>query len=318
LERAEAALEGASPKAPREKALFVGSAHHVANVRFLLGSPARAAAIHERCLRTIAGLDLAQPEAALRCSYGSVLLDMGRLREAHAELEGALGAAKRIGDRRTVCRARERMAESHLRRGDLKRALPIVEVCLEEAGAAEHEWASANGLRMLGRIHLKAGLLAEAGRALTRALDLHVSSEDRAGAAMTRVWLARLRAAEGKLAEAVALAEAARADARRHGMAHAEGLAALALAEAKLLESPPAALGLLEAAAGLFRAGGYLYDLCEARLSQARAALVLDRADAAVAALSEVAPAIEQVGAAEQRAELARLQAALAGAPVGG
>src|SRR5262249_23318705 len=158
----------------------------------------------------------------------------------------SLKAAREIGDRRTLCRARERLGEYHLRHGDLKSALQITQVGLQDAEAIHNASATANGLRTLGRIYLRAGQQDAAGSVLEKALGIHVEPAHPVGTPLSRIALVRLRMEENDFSRALELLTTAGEEAGRHELALADGLSRLLRAEAEYFFSKEVRADLIQ------------------------------------------------------------------------
>ncbi len=309
LERAEEALRGSFPARPREMALAAGAMHHVANLHHQLGHLSRALEVYQGQLALVAGAGLPQAEAATRCSLGAVLLDLGRHREAAEQLSIALAAAKKIGDRRTLCKARERLAEYHLRHGDLKSALQIAQVGLQDAEAIHHPCATASSLLALGRIYLRAGQVDDAAHVTEMALELHLEAVDPIGAPLSRLQLARVRIDQGQVQEARAHAEKAESEARRHGFVLARWLAALLQAEIAFLEDGRHETELVDAAEQAFQVSGHANETCELRLLAVRFAIDAGKHEYGAGILEKSAEILAAAGSHENQARARLLQA---------
>jgi serine/threonine protein kinase/tetratricopeptide (TPR) repeat protein len=313
-ERAEGLLaavldEGGPPLDARAKATVIASMNHLANLYQHLGRPARAIELHQRSLALLAGLGLDQAEAASRSALGSVLLDTGQHAAAEGHLSAALETARRIGDRRTAARARERLGLYHFYYGDLKRALAITKQGLEDARTIKHLPAMANSLRLLGRIYLRANQEEDATEVLQRALAIQRDTGDSVESSMTRIHLARRFVVEGKILRAVQHLKDAEKDAERCALASA--LHKLASAEVALSSSGVLDGGLVAAARETLRDSGYPRELLDAEILVVRGSLAAGDAEGASAALSRLNASLLAVGTTEQSAEVSYLRARL-------
>ncbi len=308
-DRAEKTLRACSPKSPKERALAAGAANLIASFHHQLGHLTQAHETYSLQLRFLEGLGSLQAEAATRSSLGWLLLDLGEADQALKELTRSLDLARQAGDRRTMCRARERLGEYHLRHGDIKSALLATQTGLQDAETLQSRPAQANALRTLARIYLRAGQDADAARAAREALELHMEQKDLLGIPISRIELARVHLAQGEPAEAREQAEAARVEARSSGLALAEGLALLVLAEAAAKKDDRPEESLLEAASEIFRACGYKHELCE---TQAVACMhALGGGDLALASkiLESLGPWAGSSGSQEQRLRVQLMEA---------
>jgi tetratricopeptide (TPR) repeat protein len=300
--RAEKALQAGWTSDARRKTLAVGALNHLANLHHQLGRLSLAVEMYERNLTLLHELKLPQAEAATRCSLGSVLLDAGNPSRAFEELGLALKTAREIGDRRTLCRARERLGEYHLRHGDLKSALQITQVGLQDAESIRNSSATANSLRTLGRIYLRAGQHDAAGGVLAKALKMHVETCDPIGTPLSRIALARLRLEEEDVPQALEHLTRASEEAQHHELTLARGLSSLLRAEAEYLVSRQAPAELIQAAEESFRSSGFLSELCETVLFSARIALERGEIRPASEKLAQIEPTLQRAGSIEQRA----------------
>jgi len=189
-----------------------------------------------------------------------------------------------------------------LRHGDLKSALQITQVGLQDAEAIHNSSAMANGLRTLGRIYLRAGQFDAAGSILEKALKIHSETLDPVGAPMSRIALVRLRMEENDFSRALELLTDASEEASRHQLALADGLSRLLRAEAEYFLSKEVRADLIEAAEEIFRSSGYVLELCETALFFAQ--ISIDREDSQLASkkLRQIKPTLESGGSLEQRA----------------
>ncbi|HVR76385.1 MAG TPA: protein kinase [Planctomycetota bacterium] len=309
LEKAENALKSCAPSDPPQKALVAGAANHVANLHYQLGHLSVAAEIYEKNLDVLSGLALAQAEAATRCSYGGVLLDSGRPEEALGQLTMALKIAKDLSDQRTLCRTRERLAEYHLKYGEVRTAFRIARLGLEEAEMLKNPAARANSLRALGRIHFRAAQWSEAASLFEEALETHVAGLDRVGVPLVHTYLARYKLEVGMVSEALAHAATAREDAQRFGLSLVEGLSLLLSAQGTFLESGQIDSELLDAAERMFEVSGFRGEVCETRLVRARLLIATGDAAGAESALGLLAPLLETSGYVEQKGMARYVQA---------
>lgn len=301
LARAERVLETIAPGDLRQKALSASSAHFLASLHHSLGRLSKAEDTYRRIFVLTSDPKLLQAKGATHASYGGLLLDAGKPQAALMHLEAALKIAKQLGDRRSLCRTRERMGEYHLLHGDLKSAFQVVELGLEAATAVRHAAASASCLKTLGRIYLRAGLIDESSRTLEQALDLHRSAGDIIGVTFTRLYLARLRIVQARLDEALEEAETAGLDAARFDLAMAKGMALLLAVEARFLQSREVNLPALQEAKTLFQSSGFPGLFCEARLLEARMVIAAGQPELGLQKLSEIEVVLEASGSQEQR-----------------
>ncbi len=218
LEIARDLLAACAPTNPKEKGLAISGRNWIASLHHQWWDLEEAESLHRENLAALEGLDMAQAEASCLCSLGGVLLDQSRPGDAVEALESALATAKSIGDRRTLCRTRERLGEYHFLYGKLKTALQVTQVGLEDAESIGHAVASASLLRLLGRIHGRAGQIDEAVSVLKRAAALHRGHNDCHGAPFTRLELARAHLFAEAFDLAKSHADQALEVAQKHGL----------------------------------------------------------------------------------------------------
>ena len=192
IEAAEELLSSSISAETLRSPQLIGAHNQLSQLHHNLGNLPRAEELQRANVDVLETLDLPQALAACRCALGAVLLDTGRRDEAAVLLSSALETAKELGDRRTLCRARERLGEYYFHYGEIKRALQLTQVGLEDAELIQHRSASANSLRLLGKIYIRAGQIGEATAALKRAAALNVEAGDAVGEAMTRLAMAQL------------------------------------------------------------------------------------------------------------------------------
>jgi len=309
LQQAEAGLASGIPVETKEKVLLLGAANHVAALQHQLGRLSRAAETYGLQLRLLEGLNLPQAEAATRCSLGSVFLDRGARDDSFLQLSQALTLAKQIGDRRTLCRARERLGEHHFRYGEAKSALLITQVGLQDAQALRHPTARANALRTLARIYHRAEQDRDALRVSREALEAHVKARDPLGVPLARVQLARLLAETRQFRESAQQTDEARAEAARHCLPLPQGLCHLLQAELAGTLSGRIDVRAVASACEIFQTSGYAHELCEARLLSVRAAIEEGDFFRGAQLLDAVRDIIAQSGSREHLARVRMLEA---------
>ncbi len=308
-ERAEKTLSILPVARGPQMAPVINARNLLANLRCQRGEFSLAEENYRRNLELLSGMNSAQAEAATHCSYGSLLLDSGRVGEAREHLSRALETAKQIGDRRTLSRARERLGQYHLLYGDLKRALQITEVALQDAEAIHHPAATAGSLCMLGRIHLRAGQFPSAAETFARALELYRGAADPIGTPAALLDLARLSIAEGNLREARRQVAEGGGEADRHGLILVRAAARLLEAEVLSAKSGAADPSGLEEAAEAFRSAGATLGLLEAELFSVQAAIQSGEFDDAAADLLRIDGTLKASGSREQVARARYLKA---------
>ncbi len=308
LGRAEKLLSSYIPGNPREKALLASAANQVASLHHQMGHLKKAHDIYLQQLGFIEELGAIQAEAATLSAIGGLFLDLGEPSRALENLTRSLDLSKRAGDRRTLCKARDRLGEYHLRHGDVRSALLAAQAGLQDAETLRSPSARANALRTLGRIYLRAGQDADAEQVTREALDLHLTQGDTLGVPFSRVELARVLLSRGETGPARDQASRAKEEAQRIGIALAEGLALLLLAEVAARESDEAEDSLLASASEIFETSGYRYELCESRAWRCLRALTQGKVALATRVLETLAPCVATSGSEEHRLCLRLMQ----------
>jgi serine/threonine protein kinase/tetratricopeptide (TPR) repeat protein len=288
LGRTRSTLPTLSCTEPRDRMLLVGSINHLASFLHCRGELAEAAALYQRNLESLAGLDQRQAECATRCALGGVLLDMGRSREAAENLERGLGSAKEIGDRRTLSKARERYGDYLLRFGRYRRALQVTQAALQDAEALRNPTAIANSLRTLGRIFRFANELDDAHGVLVRAANLQNESRDVMSAVLCRIELASLYLERGDAESSKRLLADCEREARRHRLPFLQAQASLWLFAAQWKERRHYNETLIEFARSTLSSRGYALDYLELLRVQTEVAIESGRASLADALLAEM------------------------------
>jgi class 3 adenylate cyclase/tetratricopeptide (TPR) repeat protein len=167
------------------------------------------------------------------------LVELGLFNEAIEHAKEALRIAEGANHASSLVSAHMGLGRAHLRRGDLERAVPVLERGLELARLWNVRLVLAFLTDSLGLAYALAGRTAEAFPLLQEALDLHVTMRGTTTQSARLVSLAQAHLLAGNAAEAVSLASRALELAERHGergyLAYARGT----LAEASMgLGSP--------------------------------------------------------------------------------
>ncbi len=294
---------------PREKAILVGTQNYLANLYHQLGKLDRCIWLHRANLAMLEDLDSEQALASCLCSLGSALLDVGSHEEAHDLLQRALDKGKSIGDRRTLCRAREKLGEYHFLYGDLKTALQMTQVGLQDARNIHHLSATANSLRMLGRIYQRAGQPEDAQEVLNRAVSLHRDTGDVMGAPLSRICLARLHLAQSRPDLAEKELKEAQSVIEEYDLAFARGHYQLHLLEARLADTGELDITLVDRARSALEEGGFRRDLCDLELIACRGALESGDIARAKMTLNDLREPLAEFGSVEQKTEAAYVEA---------
>jgi tetratricopeptide (TPR) repeat protein len=109
---------------------------------------------------------------------------------------------KEIGDRRVLCKARDRLGDYHLRFGRLREALLAAQVGLEDAEKLKNPTATANSLQTLGRIYLTTDQIEDARGVFQKAVELRGEGVEVLSRELGRVHLIRLLIEEGQSQQA--------------------------------------------------------------------------------------------------------------------
>ena len=250
-----------------------------------------------------------QAQAATHASLAGVLIEAGRHETAAVHLKKACDLGKEIGDRRTLCRAREHLGLYHFLYGDLRSALHITQMGLEDAQAINNLPAMANNLRLLARIYYRAGQQEDARPVLERALALYRETTDVLGSALAHLFLARQLIAEGSSLRAGQQLQAASEQSASHPSPLLRGLEKLVRAEFMLATEQSLDAQLAEGAAQIFRDCEYRRELCDVELLRARAALQESDVEKAEPILERLTSLLEKPGSKEQKAERSFLAA---------
>lgn len=144
-------------------------------------------------------------------ALGFALVEDGEPAAAVPWLEKSSGMLYRFGVLRTAGWMQGYLAEARLGAGDLDGAGTDASAALATSRITGHLWTAGRALRATGRIAVAAGRLPAAREALTEALRTFEGFGGRLDAAIVRVDLAGLAAAEGRPDEAARHADAARA-----------------------------------------------------------------------------------------------------------
>ena len=303
-ESREELLQQGWPSEPRQVAAIVAASNHLANTLQYLGELQRAEELHRESLEALEKTDMRQALAATHCALGTVLLDRSVPPEAVSHLETAVEIGKEIGDRRTLCRARERLGEYHFLYGDLKQALHIVELGLEDAQSLRHLSATALLLRLLGRIYRHAGQYDDADEVQEKALAIQRDTADIAGTCKTRLDIARRLIAEGRLEAARTHLDMGAMDSEQLDSPLLTGLLWLARIELALAAGQAVEATLTTQTHAALQRAGFAREAADVPLLLCRAELERGDTGAARAALEQFGDKFLTLGATnEQRAE---------------
>ena len=299
----EQVLANLSPDDRRGSAICVASISHLANLLQHLGHLERAAALHRRNVELLATLELRQAVAATRCSLGAVELERARKEASLANLEHARELAKEIGDRRTICRARERLGEYHYHYGSLKNALHVTQLGLEDARQLHNLPATASALRQLGRIYFRAGQTEDARSVQQKALVILRDTDDVLGSCYGRLEVARETLSEYKARGVDELLAEIAGDVSALDLPFPRAMLALLRAEAQLLQSGNPDHALLEEARQIFASSGFARDVIDVHLLECRGACLASSSSDALSILDEIAEPLTAIGSNAQWAE---------------
>ncbi|NLF04113.1 MAG: tetratricopeptide repeat protein, partial [Actinomycetales bacterium] len=199
-------------------------------------------------------LDAAEPVDAIRIllNRGTLLLELGRLDDARADLRASAERSEAAGDALRVFKARHNLGYAHFLAGDLPAAL----AAMAEAARVEQGASPAVALLDRAQVLVDAGLVAEADQLLAEAAELFEASRLEHDLAQVELTRARCALLVREPDNALRWARAARARfaARGNGpwLARAE-LAECQALLAGLLDAPdraPDALAEVAAQAG--------------------------------------------------------------------
>jgi tetratricopeptide (TPR) repeat protein len=119
--------------------------------------------------------------------------------------EQAYRLFEEIGYTLTTYRAHLYIASAHYMRGDNARVVELTQPAYDAAHAYQDGWLEGWAAQLLGRVALHDGDLPRAEHYLTRAHDLRQESGELQNQISDLVWLGRLRLAQGRPADALAL-----------------------------------------------------------------------------------------------------------------
>src|SRR5690554_1993946 len=139
----------------------------------------------------VARLDAAEPVDACRIllNRGSLLLELGRLDAARADLQASAERAEQAGDALRVFKARHNLGYAHFLAGDLPAAL----AAMADAASVEHGASPAVALLDRAQVLVDAGLVAEADQLLAEAASIFAA--ERLEHDLAHVELTRARCA---------------------------------------------------------------------------------------------------------------------------
>ena len=195
------------------------------------------------------------------------------------------------------------MGEYHFLHGDIKNALQITQISLQDAKSINHLSANANNQRMLGRIYMRANQMEDALDSLKMAVSVHRYSGDVIGGPLSRIFLAKLYLRSGDPEPALNHLSEAIHRAEKFGLVVATGLARLSIAEAKMQSTGILEVDQLEKAWNHLQAAGYLRGLCDVHLLRIQSSVATGEFDAARQNLATLKERIGAVGSNEQKAE---------------
>lgn len=292
LDEVSAAISsGAPPPGEKERALWLSSRSHLAVLYQQAGALDAATRFLEGNLAVLRETSQRQATAATQCLLGQALLEGGRYGEALRHLEDALRQAKEIGDRRTLCRARDALAQHHLRFGKLRRAARLTAAGIQDAESFRSGAALAGVLRTLGRLHHESDAPGEAREALLRGLEKGAADADPLSVGLLRLELAKNHIRAGEPAAARPHLEACAGEGRRLEMPLLAGLAALWTFVARWKEAGVYAGSAVEEARAIFERHGYHGERIDLVLEQCEVEIEagnLERARALVEELREL------------------------------
>lgn len=186
-------------------------------------------------------------------AIGNALADQGEIEQALRMQTEALALSREIGDREYTAFCLGALADTHLAAGDLEGAyrgyldaLALSRTLHDSGGVARHE-------EDLAVVLLAEGRLDEADRLFQGTLAAHLKAREEDAAAQTRLSLALVRTEQGHPVEGFALArQSAQAFTAMHESGNfALALAAGALAEVELRQTPAAAADCAQARAAI-------------------------------------------------------------------
>lgn len=309
LERASRILQEHSLEDPRHEALAASAAYHVSSLLMHTGRLVEAEEIARANVARLEQLKSPQALAAARCLRGALLMDLGRQESATAELEAALELSRRLGDLRTSCRAREKLAELYLWTGDLRSALSMSRASLEDANILCNPSAKGSALHGLGRLHAQAGQLSDARETLEKALEAQAACGDQVHVPLTLCDLASTLAHAGEAGLARARAQEALDLSLQLGLPLPASLARAILARLDTPQSYRRAIeGIVAESAALKQAG---HAIESSRLLLTVTQIAIDAGDGTTATLllEHAESEIEEAGSPEQKLRLRALKA---------
>jgi class 3 adenylate cyclase/tetratricopeptide (TPR) repeat protein len=145
------------------------------------------------------------------------LVELGRFDEAIEHAQEAIRIAERANHASSLVSAHMGLGRAHLRRGDLERAMPVLERGVELARLWKMRLVLPFLADSLGLAYALAGRTADALPLLQEALDLHTKLRGTSTQAARLVSLAQGYTVSGNAAEAVRLAGRALELAQQHG-----------------------------------------------------------------------------------------------------
>jgi tetratricopeptide (TPR) repeat protein/transcriptional regulator with XRE-family HTH domain len=239
-------------------------------------------------------------------SFGGLRYDWRR--ERIPQLERALAAAQRLGDRENEMKVLNRLGLARLFLGDSARALEHFTHQLTLAQALQDRASEALALNYLGVTHRRFGDFRRAIEFYEQSLKIKREIGDHSGEAASLVNLGVAHQSLGDARQALEYFEPALARFRKLGFRRGEGVVLQNLGEARLsLGDIQPAIAFFEQALALFRVLGASYDEGTVLYDLGRAHLAMGEAGLAIEILRRALALIREAG--DQREEGYALQA---------
>ena len=166
--------------------------------------------------------------------FGQVLAAHGDLAAARKRHEGALALRDEIGEEGTAAESRLALAELSIDQGRLAEAQALVQQAADEFRKERETEFEAAAYAIGARSLLAAGKSTEAANTITKANDLMRGTEDREARLLVGIDGARVRAAQGNMAQAIAELQPIVAEAKKYGYLGYELEGRLALAKIEM------------------------------------------------------------------------------------
>ncbi|MEM7232432.1 MAG: tetratricopeptide repeat protein, partial [Planctomycetota bacterium] len=294
----------------RERMLYLGAANHTASALHYMGKLQSAARLFETNLKVLESLNQEQALGATHCTLGSVYFDSGDFDDAFKHLREAQRIGKETGDRRTLCRARERLGEYFLRFGRYREALQTSQVGCDDAESIGNQAALSNSLRTLGRIYITADHQELAGKTLTRAVAESKRCGDPIAQALSRLERAKHALIREELEEARSEIEKLRTGAAAT-IPFISAQRDVVDFVTKWHETGTADDKLIEGAREVFVTGGYRSQLADLFLAETDVRIREENIDAAKTALGALKEITENLTTPDVRCEAGWLRARL-------